>query len=98
MVLKLSMVGSYLASRSVSVPLRGYGFEIRNLRPVTTPSPKTFPSTCGDMVLKCTSHLFALLRDAVSVPLRGYGFEICVLPEERMIYYESFRPLAGIWF
>ena len=28
------------------------------------------------MVLKCTSHLFALLRDAVSVPLRGYGFEI----------------------
>ena len=62
--------------QDVSVPLRGYGFEIEGV--IThTASITRFPSPCGDMVLKLKEFAdFAEVLTDVSVPLRGYGFEI----------------------
>ena len=59
----------------VSVPLRGYGFEIKNDLPEYYKST-VFPSPYGDMVLKYPCRMTCLVYSLVSVPLRGYGFEI----------------------
>ena len=59
----------------VSVPLRGYGFEIDNAHIVRW-ALSLFPSPYGDMVLKLTWWCWFRWRWCVSVPLRGYGFEI----------------------
>ena len=63
----------------VSVPLRGYGFEML-FKDLDGVNPLKFPSPCGDMVLKwrlAVSSIGGFYH--VSVPLRGYGFEIMVL-------------------
>ena len=60
----------------VSVPLRGYGFEIVPIN-VEKAHIAAFPSPYGDMVLKSSLTLYWMeLAILVSVPLRGYGFEI----------------------
>ena len=71
MVLKFRSIQIALedAGVEVSVPLRGYGFEI-NLTPHDV-NIYEFPSPCGDMVLKCCflDRKGGFLM--VSVPLRG---------------------------
>ena len=43
----------------------------------------TFPSPCGDVVLKITNGTgFHRRRSLVSVPLRGCGFEISISDDE----------------
>ena len=60
-------------AHGVSVPLRGYGFEIL-LCFLLKGGRKTFPSPCGDMVLKWQYiHV-------------------------NRLWARRFRPLAGIWF
>ena len=83
--------------REISVPLRGYGFEMTDSNGLKVNPPK-FPSPCGDMVLKWILGITPeVLISTVSVPLRGYGFEIIGV-EVVLAIVSSFRPLAGIWF
>ena len=60
---------------SVSVPLRGCGFEMSAL-PMPLADTLQFPSPCGDMVLKIEYNTLYEVIAIVSVPLWGYGFEI----------------------
>ena len=78
----------------VSVPLRGYGFEI--LPPYEDGTFWiVFPSPYGDMVLKYeTRRTFHVHWWTVSVPLRGYGFEILTCQRNRL-NSSCFRPLTG---
>ena len=48
-------------SRGVSVPLRGYGFEIDARRTISEFRAK-FPSPCGDMVLKLRTKGVVVMR------------------------------------
>ena len=60
----------------VSVPLRGYGFEMTPNKQIQE-TRQQFPSPYGDMVLKyCGKIAVSSIVRVVSVPLRGYGFEI----------------------
>ena len=59
----------------VSVPLRGYGFEML-FKDLDGVNPLKFPSPYGDMVLKSQGFLGTGINLPVSVPLRGYGFEM----------------------
>ena len=62
----------------VSVPLRGYGFEIDPIKVVAV-LVFMFPSPCGDMVLKslrrdallCLARYAVLRRGCVLPPFRG---------------------------
>ena len=52
MVLKFIGGIKMIEIKFVSVPLRGYGFEIFGLGIALMAKTKRFPSPCGDMVLK----------------------------------------------
>ena len=83
----------------VSVPLRGYGFEImkfavKNIKNAVCFRPLTgiwFWNLRKRSRSKCTTI-------TVSVPLRGYGFEIYGYVREMTHDNKGFRPLTGIWF
>ena len=82
----------------VSVPLRGYGFEI--IANEETPSAfNGFPSPCGDMVLKFRrGEIKAHETKMVSVPLRGYGFEIVDIAYRTQNDFIVSVPLRGYGF
>ena len=77
MVLKF-VINQFLPTTEliVSVPLRGYGFEMVDAQAWKNGETKGFPSPYGDMVLKFYGGDGDATFVAVSVPLRGYGFEI----------------------
>ena len=87
------------AFSAVSVPLRGYGFEImkfavKNIKNAVCFRPLTgiwFWNLRKRSRSKCTTI-------TVSVPLRGYGFEIYGYVREMTHDNKGFRPLTGIWF
>ena len=77
MVLKLHGVDGIGVLYYVSVPLRGCGFEIMRRDSIFTHYTYSFPSPCGDVVLKYFREEEPIQEeDIVSVPLRGCGFEI----------------------
>ena len=77
----LKSVGDIGESESmlVSVPLRGYGFEIEWLIDFNGTQAAMFPSPCGDMVLKslrrdallCLARYAVLRRRCVLPPFHG---------------------------
>ena len=76
--LKLTPFCAERKSQQVSVPLRGYFFEMEEPQMANLFNVKPFPSPYGDIFLKCDrlSMWRDVARLAVSVPLRGYFFEI----------------------
>ena len=98
------MVLKYLLRRSdpkenliVSVPLRGYGFEIVFSLGLNKEEKVSVPlrGYGFEITYLC---MYVFLDCAVSVPLRGYGFEIYGLNIAQEVSFNGFRPLAGIWF
>ena len=81
----------------VSVPLRGYGFEIGEFC-VCHGKYEKFPSPCGDMVLKSSDVKLHEFLYKVSVPLRGYGFEIRRIPLQTTLSQPVSVPLRGYGF
>ena len=78
----------------VSVPLRGYGFEIFKALP--NMRFFQFPSPCGDVVLKSVPCVWPHQGTLVSVPLRGYGFEMLVYEYEGHYYWEFPSPCGDV--
>ena len=70
--------GKHYHTTRVSVPLRGYGFEIRQIKKDSA-LLVWFPSPCGDMVLKslrrdallCLAQYAILRRGCIFPPFRG---------------------------
>ena len=84
---------------AVSVPLRGYGFEIVLLLAHEVNHLLVFPSPCGDMVLKSTMKKVINVNFInVSVPLRGYGFEMFSSEERKDVKLWVSVPLRGYGF
>ena len=75
--------------RQVSVPLRGFGFEMFAKSRAFSLSGLSFPSPCGDVVLKSVVYGAVADSRSVSVPLRGCGFEI--------LASESLVPRGSEW-
>ena len=78
----------------VSVPLRGYGFEMVDAQAWKNGETKGFPSPYGDMVLKFYGGDGDATFVAVSVPLRGYGFEM--MSRQPFLFFRTVSvPLRG---
>ncbi len=62
---------------SVSVPLRGNGYETGFGVESLVEQTELFPSPCGEMGMKHAAEAFQLEQfyNKVSVPLRGNGYE-----------------------
>ena len=101
MVLKFSCFKKRTsACGGVSVPLRGYGFEIRLNPKIGGAGGATVSVPLRGYGFEIAiSNIVYVSDGVVSVPLRGYGFEIFGgLEVYRVDTYEGFRPLTGIWF
>ena len=84
----------------ISVPLRGYFFEILTVQGSDITPRLQIPSPYGDIFLKFC-RLSRLIRAIIaddSVPLRGYFFEITFHESNIQIHDKRFRPLTGIFF
>ena len=73
MVLKFKEQYQTIQQARVSVPLRGYGFEIMGWY-IIRKDRKMFPSPCGDMVLKFTTKMTTMILLRSFRPLAGIWF------------------------